>query len=156
MGKISLHKCVLDTDFALAKKLTKDYMLWLGIDLCFQNIDKEFEVFNEMYGAPKGCFIYVLCDGELAGGVGVRLFKDSICEMKRLYVYDKYRGLSIGRKLCEALLEEAKLLGYDFMVLDTVERLKSANALYESIGFKDIPAYYDNPEETVRYMGREL
>lgn len=153
---MTINYCASKDDFELAKKLTKDYMEWLGIDLCFQNIDKEFARFEQMYGGSEGCFIYILHHGELAGGVGLRRNKLGVCEMKRLFVYDKYRGLGYGKLLCDKLIEQAKVLGYRRMVLDTVTRLKSANALYELMGFVDIPAYYDNPEETVRYMGMDL
>ena len=148
--------CSCEDDYEIAKNLTTDYMDWLGVDLCFQNIDKEFEVFETMYGQPQGCFIYILHDGEIVAGVGLRYFKVGVCEMKRLFVYEDFRGFGYGKVLCEKLMEKARSLGYVSMILDTVIRLKTANALYESIGFKDIPSYYDNPEETVRYMGIDL
>ena len=75
-----------------------------------------------------------------------------MCEMKRLYVYDRFEGQGVGRALCVRLIEEAKSLGYQRMRLDTIARLEGANALYVSLGFTDIEPYNFNPDPTVRYM----
>lgn len=156
MSEYCIRVCSSKDDFEIAKNLTKDYMNWLGIDLCFQNIDKEFRDFENMYGGSKGCFLYIIHKEEVAGGVGLRFFDKGICEMKRLFVYEDFRGKGYGKSLCKAIVEKARTLGYDKMVLDTVQKLKAANFMYESMGFVDIPPYYDNPEETVRYMGLDL
>ena len=120
--------------------------------LFFRVLKKEFEVFHEMYGASSGCFIYLKVNDTIAGGVGIRRLTDEICEMKRLYVSPELQGDGFGRRLCDEIILIAKNLGYVKMRLDTVSKLKSANALYEKLGFDDIPAYYDNPDPTVRYM----
>lgn len=151
-----IYYCSSDRDFEVAKELTEDYMRWLKIDLCFQDTVKEFAEFPKMYGAERGCFLYIKHQGCVAGGVGFRKYTNDICDMKRLFVYDKYRGHGYGKLLCVNLIEQAKLFGYKYMVLDTVSHLKSANALYESLGFYDIPAYYHNPQKTVRYMRKAL
>ena len=70
-------------------------MIWLGMDLGFQNTDKEFAVFNRMYGEASGAYIYALINGDVAGGVGFRKLSNDICEMKRLYVYEDYRGCGL-------------------------------------------------------------
>ena len=53
-------RCETNEDFEIAKTITHDYMIWLGMDLGFQNIDKEFAVFNRMYGEASGAYIYAL------------------------------------------------------------------------------------------------
>lgn len=151
-AKTSIHICKTPQDFEIAKSLAKDYMQWLGMDLCFQNIDKEFEDFELMYGKPAGAFIYATIAGEVVGGVGVRKQIDQICEMKRLFIYENHQGKGLGKLLSNQIITIAKELGYAKMRLDTVSKLISANALYDRIGFIDIPAYYPNPDETVRYM----
>jgi ribosomal protein S18 acetylase RimI-like enzyme len=155
-NEISIHICKSSKDFEVAKELTLAYFDWLGMDLNFQDTRKEFEVFHEMYGEPSGTFIFAKVNGELAGGVGTRYLEDGICEMKRLYVYDSFQGYGLGRMLCEKIMVLSKSLGYTKMRLDTVERLEAANALYEKLGYYDIPEYYPNPDPTVRYMEIEL
>lgn len=154
--EIIIHRCKTPEDFEIAKTITNNYMLWLGMDLGFQNTDYEFKIFNRMYGKPYGVYIYATEDGKVVGGVGVRRLSSTICEMKRLYVYDSYRGKGIARLLCQEIISISKALAYTKMRLDTVSRLVHANALYEKIGFKDIPKYYENPDATVRYMEKNL
>lgn len=135
-----------------AKSITENYVEWLAIDLSFQNIRAEMDRFEQEYGLPDGCYLIAVVHENLAGGVGLRKFKNDICEMKRLYVIDEFRRKEIGRKLCEALIQRAGALGYKKMRLDTLERLDRANRLYEKLGFYDIPAYRENPEPGARYM----
>ncbi len=127
-------------------------MDWLGFDLCFQGIDKEFDTFDKMYNQPDGCFIYAKHKGKIAGGVGIRKLEDGICEMKRLYVYDEFRGYKIGLKLCNEIISIAKTMAYQKMKLDTIAKLDKAIKLYESLGFYYIEQYRENPDNTARFM----
>jgi ribosomal protein S18 acetylase RimI-like enzyme len=76
--------------------------------------------------------------------------------MKRLYVYGQFENKGIGRRLCIALIQEAKRLGYDKMRLDTLNRMKSATGLYMSLGFKEINQYRFNPNPSTKYMELNL
>jgi GNAT superfamily N-acetyltransferase len=77
--------------------------------------------------------------------VGLRKTDTGVCEMKRLFVKPGYRGKGVGRVLAEKTIREAKKLGYKKMRLDTMDWLKEAVRLYESLGFQQIPPYYHNP-----------
>lgn len=153
---ISIISCKSSEDFEIARSISKDYIEWLNMDLSFQNTDKEFKNFNDIYGPPHGWFIIAIANNQIAGGVGIRRFTNEICEMKRLFVYDSFQGLGIGKLLCFEIMEKAKELGYNKMYLDTVSRLINANQLYEKIGFKDIQPYYHNPDATARFMEIEI
>jgi ribosomal protein S18 acetylase RimI-like enzyme len=77
--------------------------------------------------------------------------------MKRLYVRPEFQGKGIGTRLCEEILRVASVeLGYAEMVLDTIENLGSANAVYCKLGFQQIPAYYYNPHPGVVYFRKQL
>ena len=154
--EVLIHRCETIEDFEIAKTITRDYMIWLGMDLGFQNTDKEFSVFNRMYGEARGAYIFARIHGEIAGGVGLRMLSNDICEMKRLFVYEHYRGCGLAYRLCQELLSLSKSMSYCKMRLDTISRLVKANSLYEKIGFRDIPKYYYNPDPTVRYMEIDL
>ncbi|MEK7484913.1 MAG: GNAT family N-acetyltransferase [Planctomycetota bacterium] len=148
--------CHHPEEYENAKAITRAYMEWLNMDLCFQNVDHEMNSFSQMYGEPQGAYILAKVGNAPAGGLGIRLLEKDICEMKRLYVYQRFQGLGIGKALCLKSLEIAKILGYKTMRLDTVPRLIAANHLYEALGFVDIPKYRDNPEPCARFMQKSL
>jgi len=63
--------------------------------------------------------------------------------MRTLFVRPAYRGLGVGKKLAEASLSAARKFGYSTVRLDTLAFMHSAQNLYRSLGFYDIPAYRD-------------
>ena len=77
--------------------------------------------------------------------------------MKRLFVRPGLRGQSLGRKLIDAVLTEARAIGYQRVRLDTVVgKMDSAIALYRAYGFYEIPSYCDNPIPGALYMELKL
>ncbi len=88
--------------------------------------------------------------------MGLRKLETRVCEMKRLYVYDQFKGQRVGHDLCNALVHEAKNLGYQTMRLDTLERMKAAKILYKNLGFEKIEPYRFNPDPTTEYMELNL
>ena len=77
------------------------------MDLCFQNIDEELNGFPQKYKEPNGIFIIAKDKDNVVGCVGMRKLDEKICEMKRLFVNDNYKGKGIGKKLIERIIEEA-------------------------------------------------
>ena len=153
---IEIIHCSTDSEYATALKITRDYIEWLSMDLAFQTIDEELSNFSSMYGPPDGVFLLAWQGHEPAGGVGLREFAPGICEMKRLYVYDQFKGEGVGRRLCTELIDEAKRLGYKKMRLDTLGRMGAARNLYKRLGFQEIESYRFNPDPTTTYMERNL
>ena len=139
-----------------ARDLIKEYSVSLGIDLSFQDFDKEMAEFPAHYTRPDGRVFVAVEQGEAVGVVGVRMFSRRVCELKRMYVRPEFRGKGVGRMLAERAIREAREIGYDRMRLDTLSRLKEAVSLYSSLGFKEIPPYRANPNKGVVYMELEL
>lgn len=143
-------------DLAAARALIEDYQRWLGLDLCFQGFDAEMRAFPGVYAPPRGRVLLGLHGAEAVGVVCLKDLGEGACEMKRLFVLPGAWGLGLGRALAEAIVAEARSIGYARMRLDTLERLGAAIALYRSLGFSEIAPYNDNPDPTVRYFERAL
>lgn len=100
------------------------------------------------YAPPDGAlFLARNQEGEAIGCVGLRPLSstDGLSEMKRLYVEPQGRGLGVGKLLAESVIKEATRLRYSAIVLDTLDSMVSARALYKSLGFVETEAYYDTP-----------
>lgn len=141
-----------DRELPHVRELFGEYAAWLGFDLSFQGFDGELDELPGEYRPPSGCLVLAYCGEHLAGCCGLRPFKGDICEMKRLYVREKFRGRGVARALTAVVIARARSCGYRSMRLDTVPWMKEAIALYESLGFVDIAPYRDNPIEGARFM----
>ena len=143
-------------EYASARHLFEEYQCGLGVDLCFQGFSEELERLAQMYGPPGGA-LFLASDGkQMAGTVAVRRFSEDTCEMKRLYVRPEFRNTGLGRTLAQAAIGAGRSLGYRRMVLDTLAGMTAARALYASLGFSEIPAYYENPLPGVKYLEKPL
>lgn len=154
-------------DIEAARLLFREYAAGLGFDLAFQGFEGELDALPGDYAPPRGTLLLARASGAaglattasepFAGCVALRPHgEEAICEMKRLYVRPAWRGTGLGRRLAEAILAEARRLGYARMRLDTVPQMGSAIALYESLGFRDIPPYRHNPVPGTRYLEMAL
>ena len=61
---------------------------------------------------------------------------EGACEMKRLWVESRFRGMGIGRRLVQRCIARARELGYRRMTLWTNSVLTSARRIYENEGFR--------------------
>ena len=123
----------------LVRTLFREYQASIGVDLCFQGFEAELASLPGAYAAPGGCLLLAYVDDGCAGCIALRPLKDAQSgtdgEMKRLYVRPDFRGLQIGRLLTERVLHEARAIGYQRIVLDTMSSMHAAQALYRSLGF---------------------
>lgn len=100
------------------------------------------------YAPPLGSVVVAYAgDGRAAGCVAMRPMGDGVCEMKRMYIADGFRGLGLGRLLADRILADAKAAGHRAMRLETSVRQPDAIRLYERSGFKRIPTYNPVPSE---------
>lgn len=139
-------------DYDVVRELLREYAEGLGVDLSFQDFEKELESLATFYDR----ILIAMSDDNVAGCVALRHISDITCEMKRLYVRAAFRGHGTGRALALGAIEEARRRGYTRMLLDTLPTMPEAFALYESLGFHSIAPYRHNPVDGTKYLELEL
>jgi putative acetyltransferase len=94
-----------------------------------------------MFEPPDGVFLVTRVDGRAVACGGVCRFDDVRAELKRMYVLPAARGTGLGRRLLEALEDQARRFGYTGIVLETGNQQPEALGLYVSAGYGPIPCY---------------
>lgn len=153
---VQLRPPVKDDDWTATRTIFLEYAASLTVDLCFQGFEEELTGLPGDYAEPRGALLLAWVDGSVAGCCALRQLDASdhtnAAEMKRLYVRPAFRGLGLGRQLTEAILDAARQASYSCVLLDTLDDMESARALYEDLGFKEIPPYYHNPIAGAHYL----
>lgn len=126
---------------ATARELFREYQATIGVDLEYQGFASELAALPEPYTPPGGALLIAHAGSEIAGCVGLRPIDSHTGEMKRLYVRTAYRGTGLGKRLVHAILETAQNAGYGELRLDTLASMTAAQALYQRLGFREIPPY---------------
>jgi putative acetyltransferase len=142
----------------VARELMLEYAESLGFNLCFQGFEEEMRSLPGKYAPPSGRLLLALWDERPAGVIALRALEESgLCEMKRLYVRQEFRGHGIGRILAERVIGEAREIGYSRMRLDTVQgKMDRAIVMYRELGFKETVAYYNSPVSQTLFMDLDL
>lgn len=146
----------LPEEMAEVRQIFQEYADSLNIDLEFQGFESEIADLPGEYAPPRGQILLATVDGAIAGCCALRPIDDcdypNAAEMKRLYVRQAFRGLGLGRQLTEGILDAARRAGYDHVLLDTLDDMESARALYTDLGFESIAPYYHNPVAGAHYL----
>jgi GNAT superfamily N-acetyltransferase len=98
------------------------------------------------FSPPGGAFLVVYEEGKPVAGGGIKRDEDGVAEIKRMYVAPGARRRGLGRRLLDALEEEARSLGYARIRLDTGARQPEARAMYERAGYHAVDDYNGNPQ----------
>jgi GNAT superfamily N-acetyltransferase len=94
---------------------------------------------------PGGAYLVAFEGDRAVAGGGLRRLAAGVAEVKRMYVRPEARSRGLARELLTALEGTAVSLGYRVARLDTGPKQLHALALYRSAGYRDVPAYNDNP-----------
>ena len=144
-------------DLDLARALFREYERALDTACCFEGFERELSEIGTIYGPPGGCVLLAFENAEAVGCAALRPLGDGAAEMKRLYLRPAARGRGLGGALVVRLLAEARALGHARAVLETLpDRMEAAVALYDSLGFEEIPPYVRRPLPGALYLALPL
>lgn len=153
---LTIAQAVFPDDDAAIRKLMREYIDSLGLDLSFQDVETELATLPGPYVPPRGRMLLARLDGAPVGIGALRPLPDGSAEMKRMYLRPAARGMGAGRQLAVAIVTEARDAGYPLIRLDTQLSLTTAVALYRSLGFVETPRYNDNPLPNSLFMSLDL
>jgi putative acetyltransferase len=99
-------------------------------------------------GVARTTFLVARLGGQPIGCAALRRIDDDMAELKRMYVAPGGRRKGIARRILEQLEQKAREFGYRAIRLETGVLQPEAQRLYESCGYRRIPAfgqYIGNP-----------
>lgn len=138
------------------RHLLREYAATLAVQLPALSFAAELADLPGPYAEPRGALITAWLGSEAVGCCLLRPFDagdaPNSCEMKHLFVRPAFRGRGLGRQLAEHTLDAARLRGYACLLLDTHVDMEAARALYEDLGFVEIPPYHQSPFAGAHYL----
>jgi GNAT superfamily N-acetyltransferase len=157
----TIRKPETKQDLQHARELVSEYLHWAALRLGeeygihFDVEDVVEETMTEMFQQP-GSHVVLAYEGPEPTGMGcLRVIGDEMGEIKRMYTRPAFRRRGIGREVLECLLQEARLMGYTRIRLDTPRFMKPAQSLYRSHGFREIAEYPESeiaPENRMHWL----
>ena len=157
---VTLLSPTLPHEMPLVRDIFREYADSLDVDLSFQNFAEELATLPGEYAPPRGHILLAQVEGSIAGCCALRPLDTAdypnACEMKRLFVRKAFRGFGLGRQLAEAMLDMGRRAGYACVLLDTLDGMEAARALYADLGFVEIPPYYHNPVVGSHYLKADI
>ncbi|CAM5465123.1 hypothetical protein ATER59S_03055 [Aquamicrobium terrae] len=94
---------------------------------------------------PHGYFVIARLEGRPVGCGALKRLDRRTGEIKRVWTAEAVRGQGVATRIMAALEEIAQTQGFERLRLDTNRALAAAQAMYRKLGYREIPAYNDNP-----------
>ena len=107
--------------------------------------DRSLPATDEDLVPPAGLLLLARLHSEPVGCAAVTFHGQEPAGVKRMWVAESVRGLGVGRRLLVAVEEHAVASGVRTLRLETNRTLTEAIALYRSAGYRDVPAFNDEP-----------
>jgi GNAT superfamily N-acetyltransferase len=149
-----------------ARALVSEYLHWVG-GIARSNYGLSFDIDamvrsdiedSSKFYPPSGRFYLVQHAASFVGVGGLKRLAPTVAEVQRMYVQPHLRGVGAGRLLVERPLQDARVLGYDTVRLESLRALGAAHSLYRSVGFVEVEPYaansmnaYQSPETLAKY-----
>jgi GNAT superfamily N-acetyltransferase len=133
-----------------------------NIQLKLDGFDSDLLNISQHYNKDNGGYFWVVekvdnNNNQIVGTVAIRTLRQfvSTCELKRMFLLKRVRGLGIGQMMLDVVFDYAKKSGYSNIYLYSSRDLQTARKLYLKNGFVDIPRYNDDYRADV-FMARKL
>lgn len=152
MEIVTFHQVQSDEEKEQAGALIREYLVWLnervqrdyGLEFDIEAMMESDLTEPDKFRPPDGRF-YLTRYGDKVAGVGcLKKLAEGVGEIQRMYVLPSFRGKGIGRAIVDRLIEDARMIGYRQLKLESLEFLDAAHSLYRSVGFRVIHPYADN------------
>lgn len=110
------------------------------------------------YIVPGGAVFFAVAGGRPVGVVAVKQLTPGTYEFCKLVVLDDARGMGVGRALVERCIDFARDAGGEWLMLQSIRRLRVALDMYRRMGFVEMPppAAMQVLERTEVVMGMRL
>jgi ribosomal protein S18 acetylase RimI-like enzyme len=118
---------------------------WITEHWKLEDADRYYMDNPQEHIIDKGGIILVACyKGEPVGVCALLKMHDDKYdfELAKLAVSPSVRGLGIGDKLCNAIVDAARAAGAKHLFLESNRILRPAIILYKKLGFKELPEYH--------------
>ena len=169
-SNVAIRHATSPEDLKSISDCFRAYTEWLNMDLTFQDFLTELNTLPGKYASPHGALLLArdLHTDQVLGCIAMRPIElepefkvnrrpeTRYCELKRLYVYPAARGRNVARGLVTEVLRVAQEQGYDEALLDTLDSMTAAIALYKSLGFEEVDRYYPSPETGFVNMSKKI
>ncbi|WP_027011250.1 GNAT family N-acetyltransferase [Comamonas sp. B-9] len=156
MPDLAIRHARFPEDLQAVLAIFREYIASPQADLGFQNYAPELAALPGKYAAPQGRLLLAWQGDAVVGCAALRDVDGQCCELKRVYVRPAVRGVKLGRRLVEQMLQEARAAGYRRMALDVLPEFVAAQALYRDLGFVDAPPVSINPVPGTAFLARVL
>lgn len=103
--------------------------------------DESLKHLYKTYTTSKSIYFVAIVDNEIIGGAGIFPtdgLPDDTCELVKMYLLPKARGLGFGIELLTKCFAFAKVKGYKKIYLETMPELESAVKIYQKLGFQNL------------------
>ena len=151
-----LIRNIQPSDNSALAKVVKDTMAEFGVNRPNTvYFDPTTDALYELFKKERSVYNVTEVNGEIVGGGGIyptRGLPDNTCELVKMYLLPKARGMGLGKLLIELCIQQAKEMNYRKIYLETMPELKQAMKVYEKFGFE----YLKGPLGNSGHTGCEL
>jgi GNAT superfamily N-acetyltransferase len=140
------------SDLVGVTELLREYLIWdIGKLREVSGVELDAETYVEntlaeisLYFPPRGRLILARAADRLVGIGFLKPIRAGVCEIKRMYVQPDQRGKGFGKILLARLIDDAKDIGYEKILLDSAIYMTAAHSIYRSMGFTDVDYYSES------------